>query len=258
MLHNPIIDAMLNRKSIRKYTDEIPSDEVIETVVRAGMQAPFASQAYSILLSKGKKDTEWGAPLDFTICVDSYKLERIMAKRNWKLISNDLLVLVFGFQDATLAAENMVMAAESLGLGSCFIGAAPYLADKIANEYNLPPRVFPLVGLVMGYPDEDPPPRPRYPMDYVLFEGKYPELTDEMIERAMKEMDDGYLAQDYYKADNFMIKLTGDREETFDFDTYSWTEHISRKWGQWYPSPDRLVEQFRKRGFHIPGGEKGE
>lgn len=256
MLSNPIIDAMLKRKSIRKYTDEMPSDEVIETVVRAGMQAPFASQAYSILLSKGRKNTEWGAPLDFTICVDMYKLERIMAKRKWKLISNDLLVLVFGFQDASLAAENMVMAAESLGLGSCFIGAAPYLADKIAREYNLPPRVFPLVGLVMGYPAEDPPPRPRYPMDYVLFEDKYPELTDEMIERAMKEMDDGYLAQDYYKADKFMIKLAGDREETFDYDTYSWTEHISRKWGLWYPSPDRLVEQFRKRGFNIPGGKK--
>jgi nitroreductase len=256
MLHHPIIDAMLNRKSIRKYTDEMPSDEVIETIVRAGMQAPFASQSYSILLSKGKKDTEWGAPLDFVICVDSYKLERIMAKRNWKMISNDLMILMFGFQDATLAAENMVMAAESLGLGSCFIGAAPYLADKIATEYNLPPRVFPLVGLVMGYPDEDPPPRPRYPIDYVLFEDKYPEFSDETIAQAMKVMDDGYLAQDYYKEGNFMIKLSGDREETFDFDTYSWTEHISRKWGQWYPSPDRLFEQFRKQGFNIPGGEK--
>ncbi len=251
MLTNPAIEAMMRRKSIRKYTDQMPSDEVIETVVLAGMQAPFASQSFSVLLSRGKKDTDWGAPLEFVICVDSYKLERIMAKRNWKMISNDLMILMFAFQDATLAAQNMVTAAESLGMGSCFIGSAPYLADKIAQEYNLPPRVFPLVKLVMGYPDENPPVRPRYPLNYVLFEDKYPDFDEETITEAMKVMDDGYLAQDYYKAGEFMLKLTGDREETFDFDTYSWTEHISRKWGQWYPSPDRLLEQFRKRGFEI-------
>jgi len=251
MIHNAIIDAMLKRKSIRKYTDQMPSDEVIETIVRAGMQAPFASQSCSLLLTKGKKETERGAPLEFVVCVDSHKLERIMAKRNWKLISNDLMILMFGMQDATLMAENMVMAAESLGLGSCFIGAAPYLADKIAKEYKLPKRVFPLVVLVMGYPDEDPPVRPRYPIDYVLFENEYPEFDDAAIEAAMKVMDDGYLAQDYYREGNFMIKLTGRRKETFDFDTYSWTEHISRKWGQWYPSPERLLKQLKKRGFDL-------
>jgi nitroreductase len=255
MLSNPVIEAMMRRKSIRKYTDQMPSDEVIETVVRAGMQAPFASQSCSLLLSKGKKDTEWGAPLEFTVCVDSHKLERIMAKRDWKMISNDLMILMFGMQDAVLMAENMVIAAESLGMGSCFIGSAMYLADKIAKEYDLPRRIFPLVGLVMGYPDEDPPVRPRYPLDYVLFEDKYPEFDGDTIASAMKDMDDGYLAQGYYKEGKFMIKLTGDREETFDFDTYSWTEHISRKWGQWYPSPVRLLEQLKKRGFDICGSK---
>ncbi len=181
MITNEIIDAMLRRKSIRKYTDEMPSDEVIQTIVRAGMQAPFASQFYSVLLSREKKSIAWGAPLEFVICVDSYKLERIMARRNWKMISNDLMILMFGFQDATLMGENMVMAAESLGLGSCFIGHAPYVADKIAEKFDLPERVFPLVVLVMGYPAEDPPPRPRYPIDYVLFEDKYPEFTDEDV-----------------------------------------------------------------------------
>ena len=251
MPSNPVIDAMLNRKSIRKYKKEMPSEEVIETVVRAGMQAPFASQSCSLLLSRGKKNIDWGAPLEFVVCADSYKLERIMERRHWKMISNDLMILMFAFQDATLMAENMVIAAESLGMGSCFIGSAPYLADKIAKEYNLPPRVFPLVKLVMGYPDEDPPVRPRYPMNYVLFEDKYPDFDDDTITEAMMVMDDGYLAQDYYKAGDFMIGLTGDREETFTFDNYSWTEHICRKWGQWYPSPDRLLEQFRKRGFNI-------
>ena len=49
VLHNPIVDSLLDHKSIRRYTDEMPSDEVLETVVRAGQQAPFASQLYSVI-----------------------------------------------------------------------------------------------------------------------------------------------------------------------------------------------------------------
>ena len=44
MIHNPVIDTLLNRKSIRKFTAEQPSEEVLQTIVRAGQQAPFAYQ----------------------------------------------------------------------------------------------------------------------------------------------------------------------------------------------------------------------
>ena len=141
---------MLDHKSIREFTDESPSDEVIETIVRAGQQAPFASQYYSVLLSRNKKRNPWKAPLLFTICIDSHKFELIMSRRNWNLTTNDLTLLIFGIQDAALMAENMVVAGRSLGLGSCFLGSALYRADKIAKEYDLPKRVFPLVQLAMG------------------------------------------------------------------------------------------------------------
>jgi nitroreductase len=251
MKENLVIQTMLDHKSIRRYSDEVPSEEVVETIVRAGQQAPFASQYYSVLLSRKAKSNPWHAPLLFTICVDSHKFELIMAKRNWKLVSNDLTLLFYGIQDSALMAENMVIAARSLGLGSCFLGSAMFRADKIAEEYKLPKRVFPLVQLAMGYPAEDPPPRPRYPKEFTLFENKYPELDDKRITKAMQTMDEGYLAQDYYRKLNAKIKLEGDRKETFTYDNYSWTEHISRKWGQWHPDPKELLEQLRKRGFHI-------
>jgi len=251
MKKNSAIQTMLEHKSIRKYTDETPSDEVMETIVRAGQQAPFASQCYSVLLSRNRKRNPWKAPLLFTICVDMHKFELIMAKRNWKLVTNDLTLLFFGIQDAAYMAENMVVAARSLGLGSCFLGAAPYRAEKIAEEYKLPSKVFPLVQLAVGYPAEDPPPRPRYPMDFVLFEDKYPRLSGSMVAKAMKQMDEGYLAQDYYRKANAKITLEGDRKETFTYDNYSWTEHICRKWGQWYPDSKELLDQLRKRGFYI-------
>jgi nitroreductase len=253
MQNNLVIRTMLDHRSIRKYTDQTPTDDVVKTIVRAGQQAPFASQYYSLLLSRNRKRNPFKAPLLFTICVDSHKFELIMARRGWKLVTNDLTLLFFGIQDAAYMAENMVIAARSLGLGSCFLGSAMFRADKIAEEYQLPKRVFPLVQLAMGYPAEEPPPRPRYPMEFALFEDKYPELNAKMVSKAMKQMDDGYLAQDYYRKARYMIPLEGNRKETFTHDTYSWTEHICRKWGQWYPEPNELQKQLEKCGFNLTG-----
>ena len=174
-----------------------------------------------------------------------------MAKRGWQVKSNDLSLLLFGIQDAAYAAENMVIAAESLGLGTCFIGSAPYQAKRNRREFKLPPRVFPLVDLVMGYPAEEFPPRPRYPLEFTLFENSYPDLSDEKLERAMQVMDDGYLAQGYYRKQKAKLPLEGGKEETFTYENYSWTEHISRKWGQWWADPREILDQLDACGFDI-------
>jgi nitroreductase len=253
MIHNPIIDTLMSRKSIRSFTPEQPSQEVLETIVRAGQQAPFAYQLGSLLLSRDSQNNPWNAPLFFIICVDAHRFECIMQQRGWQMASNDLSLLLLGIQDAALMAENMVIAAESLGLGSCFLGGVPFEAGDIIWDFNLPPRVFPLVGLGMGYPAEDPPTRPRYPLEFCLFEDQYPQFDPQTIQNAMQVMDEGYLAQDYYRKANYIIPLEGDREETFTFDNYSWTEHISRKLGLWQRSPKGILATFKKCGFRIPG-----
>ena len=252
MLHNQVIDTLLQRKSIRQYTDEQPSDEILETVVCAGQQAPFAYQLCSLLLSRRAQDNPFHAPWYFIVCVDAHRFEQIMARRGWQMGSNDLSLMVIGIQDAALVAENMVTAAESLGLGSCFLGGAPYYARQIIQDFGLPPRVFPLVGLAMGYPATDPPTRPRFPLEFTLFEDRYPEFTDEMLQQAMQQMDEGYLAQDYYRKANYIIPLEDGRPETFTFDNYSWTEHISRKLGLWQKSPESILAAFEACGFEVP------
>ncbi|MGA2974278.1 MAG: nitroreductase family protein [Spirochaetia bacterium] len=250
-MSNPVIDTMMNRKSIRKYKKDPVPDEVIAAVVRAGQQAPFAYQMCSLLLSRNQKRNPFKAPLLFTLCVDSHRHELVMAQRKWTMVQNDLSLLLFGIQDAAYVAENMVIAAESVGLGSCFLGGAPYQAAKIVKEYQLPPRVFPLVQLTMGYPAENPATRPRYPLEFTLFEDTYRELSDEQVQHAMQVMDEGYLAQDYYRKGKYLIPLEREREETYTFENYSWTEHISRKTGQWYPSVRDVLEPLAKCGFHI-------
>lgn len=251
-MENPIIQTLLSHRSVRKFTSQKPTDEVLHTIVRAGQQAAFASQLYSVMLTRRK--APFGATLWFTICVDLYKLERFMKIRGWEVVSNDLSMLFFGLQDASLMAENMAVAAEGLGLGTCFLGNTPYQADRIQKKYKLPLRVFPLVELVMGYPAEEFPLRPRYPLEFTLFEDKYPEMSDEMVKEAMKVMDEGYLAQGYYVRQKAKIRLENGKEETFSYDNYSWTEHISRKWGQWLTDPKELLDQLEKCGFKV--GEK--
>ena len=249
MISNPTIKTLMNHRSIRKYTDEIPSDEMIETIVKAGQQAAFAGQLGSLILSREKEKHPFGAPLYFIICVDIHRMQKVMEKRNWEMVSSDAAMLLFGVQDACYLAQNLVIAAESLGLGTCYLGFVPFMVDKLIKKYKLPPKVFPMVGISVGYPAENPPVRPRYPLDFSCFEGRYPEFFDEQIERAMKKMDEGYLDQDYYQGGKLIINLEDEREETFDGKTYSWTEHISRKWGQWLNDPEELREVLNKYGF---------
>lgn len=256
MIDNPVLRVLMNRKSTRSYRTDFPSDEVIETVVRAGQQAPFAMQLGSVLLSRDQARNPFKAPLFFLILFDCHRYETVMAARGWKLAMDDLSLLVFGIQDASYMAQNMVIAAESLGMGSCYLGVYPFIASAMQQRYALPDRVYPVVGLAMGYPDEDAPIRPRYPLPFHLYEGKYPDLTDEMVAEAMRVMDDGYLAQEYYRKANAMIPLHGKKEETFTYDTYSWTEHISRK-GALYTDM-KMRPSFEKVGFKIPdeGGDE--
>ncbi|TYB31077.1 MAG: hypothetical protein FXF47_05840 [Candidatus Mcinerneyibacterium aminivorans] len=249
-MENKVLETILNHRSVRNYKNKNIEKDKIERIVKAGRQAPFVSQLYSILMTK-KGDIPFKAPVLFTICVDFYKMKKIMKKRGWNPVTNDLSILIFGIQDAAYAAQNMVIAAESMGLGTCFLGMVPYKASKIKKEYSLPDKVFPLVGLVMGYPDEDFPVRPRYPVNFVLFEDKYPDLSEKMIENAMKKMDEGYLQQDYYKKLDAQISLNSNKEDTYDYSNYSWTEHISRKWGQWYPCPEKILNEMKKCGFDL-------
>ncbi len=255
MEENPVLKAVLERKSIRRYKPDMPADAVIEAVVRAGQQAPFAAQIGSVLLSRDRERHPFKAPLLFTVLVDVHRLERVLAARGWKRKTCDLAILLFGIQDAAYMAENMVIAAEAFGLGSCFLGAAPFRAADLKKEYGLPDRVFPLVQLVMGYPAEEALPRPRYPLPFTLYEGRYPQDDGKTLTEAMEAMDRGYLAQDYYRRAGFMVKLEDEREETHTFADYSWTEHMGRKWGQWLGDAEEVLDQLRACGFDLTDEE---
>ncbi len=248
-MSSEVIDTLMRHRSIRRFTDEDIDIETIHHIVRAGQQAAFAYQIYSVMLSRQKDKNPFQAPVLLTICVDLYKFELIMEKRGWKIKTNDLTNLMFGIEDASYFAQNIVIAAESLGLGTCYLGSPIWAMGRFAEQYKLPKRVVPIVQIAIGHPSEDPPCRPRYPLDYCLFEDNYPEKLE--IDSAMEEMDVGYLAQDYYRKAGVMINPSDIKEEDQTFETYSWTEHISRKLGLWMGDLEEQKKALKERGINI-------
>ncbi len=248
---NETIRLLLNRASVRHFTNQVPTDEAVHAIVRAGQQAPFAAQLASVLLRRDRETNPFHAPLLFTALVDVHRMEAVMAARGWKRKMSDVATLLLGIQDAAYMAQNMVIAAEALGMGSCFLGAVPYAAEQLMDAYELPPKVLPIVGLAMGYPAERPRPRPRYPLEFTLFEDRYPAFDAQEIGDAMTVMDDGYLAQDYYRQLNAKIPLRDGSDDRFTYEDYSWTEHIARKLGQWGEDPDELLKPLATYGFQI-------
>jgi oxygen-insensitive NADPH nitroreductase len=92
-------------------------------------------------------------------------------------------------------AQNVLLAAESLGLGGVFIGALRNDIEAVAEWVDLPEYCVPLVGLCLGYPDQDPPPKPRLPRDLMFFENRYVAPDKNLVAQYDAELRDYYLAR---------------------------------------------------------------
>jgi len=118
--------------------------------------------------------------------------------------------------DASLVAENMVMAAECLSLGSVFIGSA--LANsKVIEALRLPKGVLPLTLLCVGYADESPPTRPRWTLSSMLLIDQYRDQSNKEMKQFLDYMSDELSKQGYYK------NYTRIKE------SYGYRDHIQRK-----------------------------
>jgi nitroreductase len=191
MINNPILNTIFQRKSIRKFTSEKISREKIEYIIRAGQMAPTACkmEPYSFIIisdediknqiintmgnHKPTREFMEQAASWIMICVDFARQIKLLNILNIKNNFSEISKLILGVIDAALAAENMVLAAESFGLGSCFVGSIWTAPKKIATILNLPENVLPILLLCIGYPNENPLSRPRWPIKNVLHENEY-------------------------------------------------------------------------------------
>ncbi|MHA1347502.1 MAG: nitroreductase family protein [Candidatus Heimdallarchaeaceae archaeon] len=256
-----IFNIMHDRRSIRRFTEKDVSQEVLEQILKAGFRAPFAAQLCSIVYTTNKEKMKRfkgiglypSTKIFMIFLVDYNRMEKIIKARGYENVSDDSMSLWLGVQDVTLVAENVILAAEALGLGSVLLGVVPMKADLVSEVFNVPQRAFPVVGLCLGYPDSNVETaiRPRYPLKFSAFEDEYKALDETDIKECMKSMDEGYMTQGYYIKNKAKIPLPEGKEDNIDYDKYSWSEHISRKhlrkrWGD-----ETLINIVRKHGFNI-------
>lgn len=219
-------DYLKRRVSIRKFNDQPIQDEVMDKIIYSAKHAPTAGNMmmYSMIKIKDKETLlklsescdhqPFIAKADTAIIfvVDLYKWHRYFvingveeyAKRTDRTYDGPTFGdAILGINDAFCAAENAVIAAESFGVGSCYIGDIMENFEYHKELLNLPEFVFPAGMLVFGHFDHQPEPRGRFDDEFVVFDEQYHALTDDEIHNMYKERDAYFNANASEEIKNF-------------------------------------------------------
>lgn len=210
---NNCLATMLSHRSIRAYLDKPLPEGTLEILIAAAQSASTSSnlQTWSVVAVKDRDRKARLAqlaggqahirecPLFLVWLADLARLARVAELQRLPHAGLDYLeMFVMAVVDAALAAQNAVTAAESHGLGTVYIGAMRNQPEAVAAELGLPPRVFAVFGLCIGYPDLARPAavKPRLSQAAVLHHESYSlEAQDEAIARYNHVMADFYANQ---------------------------------------------------------------
>ncbi len=166
---NDFIRRVISRKTVRRYSEAVPSESLLDLLVAAALSASAKSdfQQASILRVKDPAQRAsigqlfpgmpWiaVAPVFFVFLGDARRLQRVGELRG-KPVRNGTLEGFFNASvDAALAMQTMILSAESVGLGVCPISVIRNEIDKVAAILGLPDLVFPVAGLCLGYPQAE-------------------------------------------------------------------------------------------------------
>ena len=184
---NPILQAQSNHKSIRQYTDKAIDETLLKQLIQCAQGAASSSfiQAYSLVqvsnkenrqkiatLAGGQKWVESAAEF-FIICADLTRVEHCCVEQGLGALEGNTEHFIAATTDATFFAQNLMLGAESVGLGAVFIGGIRNDPAQVAELLNLPQQVYPIFGLCLGYPDAQPDLKPRLPVDVILHKDTY-------------------------------------------------------------------------------------
>lgn len=201
---NEIIKSLKERKSLRVYAEKAIEDKEKAAIIDAALQAPSAGNMtlYTIIdvTEQKLKDTLAitcdnqpfiaKAPLVLIFCADFYRWTKAFEKHVDKVRKPSLGDLLLANADALIAAQNAVVAAESLGIGSCYIGDITENFEKHRELLNLPSLVVPACMVCFGYPAESQKDRkkpPRFKAEDIVHSNKYSAEKAEDMERMLKE-----------------------------------------------------------------------
>jgi FMN reductase (NADPH) len=193
---NQTIETILNHRSIRHFKNKPLTDEEIRTIVKSAQSASTSSyiQAYTIIGVKDpvkkKKLAEIAGNQSyveenghfFVFCADLFRHEKIGKWEDADVIPSleSTEKFMVALIDASLAAQNAAIAAESMEMGICYIGGIRNDLEAVSEVLELPHRVIPLFGLAVGYPANESSMKPRLPFSAVYHEDAYMSGEDVM------------------------------------------------------------------------------
>ena len=188
---NDTIALQLAHRTIRAYKEQPLTDAEVTTLMDVARHTATASylQACTILhitdpqirekitAASGQPYVGGTAGDLFIFLVDMYRNSRIRAEQG---VSSEPLssmnLFLAAAEDALLSAQNVVVAAESMGLGTVYLGSI--LADPrgVVEALQLPPLTFPILGMIVGHPDQEPGMKPRLPISVMSARNTYPRV----------------------------------------------------------------------------------
>ena len=217
LIHNTTIDTLLERRSIRKFSNEALSSEVIATLETVAQHAPSSQllndwsairvtdpDIKNHLAHIGGQPYIAQAPLLYVFVLDEHRNAAIARSKGVET-GDDAFTLTSSYRytqaqnDAVLALHAMETAAYSLGLGCVVLGSILNDAAALVDLLGLPEYTYPVLGLAIGKPDQEPALKPRMPRSMQFFENEYPS-SDERLLSGLNAFDDE--VQQYYDLRN--------------------------------------------------------
>lgn len=212
-----LFESFLQHRSVRKFSDREVSETLIKSLTGCAQSSSTSSnlQLYSIIsvqdpvrrekIAKlcADQDHVRDAPWFFCFLVDHYRLREAAKLAGQHPDGLDFVeFFIMGVIDVALAAERMVCAAESVGLGGCYIGALRNHPKEIGELLNLPDHVFGLFGLCLGYPTDgyEPKVKPRLASESVWFREEYDHAVH--VDEYNRRM------QDFYREEGMNAEVT--------------------------------------------------
>lgn len=191
------MESVRNRRTIRKYSDENVSDELLVSLLEEAERTPTMGnlQLYSVVVTRDKAMKEKlspvhfgqpmvvGAPVVLTFCAD-FRRTSLWAENKKAVPGYDnFLSFINAATDALLYCQTFCNLAEAQGLGTCFLGTTVYQSSQLIDILKLPRLTFPVATITLGWPAENPPQSDRLPVEAIIHNETYSDYTPADIDR---------------------------------------------------------------------------
>lgn len=199
------VKILHSHRSIRKFQDKAIDDNIRQQLIQSARMASSSNHLQCVSIIRvtdsamrqqimqwcSNQEYVYSAPEFWVFCVDFAKHAEIFpdAQLDWAE------VLLIGAVDTGIMAQNVLASAELLGLGGVYIGSLRNQMEKVGELLQLPKHTLPLVGMCLGYPNQDPPLKPRLPQELMFFENHYQPLDKQKLAEFDQVTADYYLAR---------------------------------------------------------------